>query len=217
MKREVPRFHRSLNLSIPVLVVLSIPSEVVAQQVIMQGTAFLGDTVMSDGTAVLHHLPQGTQGELDSTRLGRDGAFRFSLPREPDPILSDIFFASIRHIGVLYFGPMIRSAEELDSVYRVSVYDTLVARPEGFPVAIQSRSVFIEPDSSGWRVTDLFELRNDEGQTIVARPGGDTWRHRMPVGIRSVQVGEGEVSADAVRYLNGEVIARAALPPGGVG
>ena len=49
----------------------------------------------------------------------------------------------------------------------------------------------------------------------MARPGGDTWRHRMPVGIRSVQVGEGEVSADAVRYLNGEVIARAALPPGG--
>ena len=37
----------------------------------------------------------------------------------------------------------------------------------------------------------------------------------MPVGIRSVEVGEGEVSADAVRYQNGEVIAKAALPPGG--
>jgi hypothetical protein len=213
--KSVARVCSSVVSFAMLLVVLSIPSEVIAQQVIMRGTAFLGDTVMSDGTAVLHHLTQGTQGELDSTRLGRDGAFRFSLPREPDPILSDIFFASIRHNGVLYFGPMIRSAEELDSVYRVSVYDTLIARPEGFPVPIQSRSVFIEPDSSGWRVTDLFELRNDEGKTIVARPGGDTWRHRMPVGIRSVEVGEGEVSADAVRYLNGEVIARAALPPGG--
>lgn len=215
MIKDVARACSSIRSLVMLLVVLFMPPQVLAQQVTMRGTAFLGDTMMSDGTAVLHHLTQGTQGELDSTRLGKDGGFRFNLPREPDPILSDIFFASIRHDGVLYFGPMIRSAEELDSVYRVSVYDTLVARPEGFPVAIQSRSVFIEPDSSGWRVTDLFELRNDEGQTIVARPGGDTWRHRMPVGIRSVQVGEGEVSADAVRYLNGEVIARAALPPGG--
>ena len=215
MIKDVAKACSDIGIVTMFLIVLFMPPEVLAQQVIMRGTAFLGDTAMSDGTVVLHHLTQGTQGELDSTKLGRDGAFRFSLPREPDPILSDIFFASIRHNGVLYFGPMIRSAEELDSVYRVSVYDTLVARPEGFPVAIQSRSVFIEPDSSGWRVTDLFELRNDEGQTIVARPGGDTWRHRMPVGIRSVEVGEGEVSADAVRYQNGEVIAKAALPPGG--
>lgn len=191
------------------------PHVAAAQQVVLRGTAFLGDTVMSSGTAVLHHLTQGAQGELDSIQVGQDGGFRFALPRAPDPILSDIFFASVRHAGVLYFGPMIRSEQELDSAYRVSAYDTLVAPSHGFPVAIQSRSVFVEPDSAGWRVTDLFELRNDEARTIVAREDGDTWRHPMPAGIRSVEVGEGEVSADAVRYLNGELLARAALPPGG--
>ena len=37
----------------------------------------------------------------------------------------------------------------------------------------------------------------------------------MPAGIRQVEVGEGELAADAAQYLNGEIIARAALPPGG--
>ena len=186
-----------------------------AQEPVLRGTAFLGDTVMSDGIAVLHHLTQGTQGELDSIRLGADGSFRFTLPGTPDPIRSDIFFASVRHDGVLYFGPMITAVEQLDSAYQVNVYDTLLAPGEGLPVALQSRSVFIEPDSADWRVTDLFELRNDEARTIVARSGGYTWRHPMPAGIREVQAGEGELAGDAAQYLNGEIVARAALPPGG--
>ncbi|MGB0542731.1 MAG: hypothetical protein ACPGPI_03375 [Longimicrobiales bacterium] len=191
------------------------PEEGVAQEPFLRGTAFLGDTVMSRGVVVLHHLTQGTQGELDSMRIRADGSFRFTLPRDPDPLLSEIFFASVRHDGVLYFGPMITTAAQLDSSYQVNVYDTLLAPSEGLPVPLQSRSVFIEPDSTDWRVTDLFELRNDQARTIVARSGGYTWRHPMPAGIREVEVGEGELAADAAQYLNGELVARAALPPGG--
>jgi len=206
---------RAIGLQLALLAVVCMPAAVHGQNPILSGTAFLGDTVMSEGTVVLHHLSQGIQGELDSLRLGPGGSFRFTLPSAPDPALSDIFFASVRHDGVLYFGPMITVSEQLDSLYQVNAYDTLLAPTEGLPVTLQSRSVFIEPDSTDWRVTDLFELRNDEPRTIVARSGGYTWRHPMPDGVREVDAGEGELAADAAQYLNGEVVARAALPPGG--
>ncbi len=171
---------------------------------------------MRDGEVVLHHITGGTQaGELDSVRVGEGGAFSFALPNVPDPARSDIFFVSVRHDGVLYFGPAITRAAELDSVYEVHAYDTLLAPLEGAAVAMQSRSLFLEPDSGGaWRVTDLFELRNDRQRTIVARPGGRTWSYPLPAEARDVMAGDGEMSLDAASFEDGAVVVRAALPPG---
>ena len=163
---------------------------------------------------MLHHLTQGTQGELDSLAIGADGTFSFRLPRVPDPARSDVYFASIRHDGVLYFGPAITAPIQLDSLYEVHAYDTLVAPPGGAAVAIQSRSIFFEPDTVGWRVTDLFQIRNDEPRTIVTQAGGLVWSHPLPAGIRNVSTGEGELALDAASYENGDLVVRAALPPG---
>ena len=180
----------------------------------LDGTAYVGDTVMTDGTVVLHRLSEDTQGELDSLAVGSDGTFVFELPGVPDPARNDVFFASIRHHGVLYFGPAITTPAQLDSVYRIQAYDTLVAPAEGMDVPVQSRSVFFEPDSVGWRVTDLFQLRNDASRTLVSRPGGRIWSHPLPEEARDVRAGEGELAFDAIRYQEGEVVVRAALPPG---
>lgn len=180
----------------------------------LEGTAFVGDTVMTEGTVVLHRISDGSQGQLDSLRLGGDGRFTFALPDVPDPARSDVFFASVRHHGVLYFGPAITSAIQLDSIYEIHAYDTILAPAEGMSVALQSRSVFFEPDSSGWRVTDLFQLRNDESRTIVSRAGGRVWSHPLPAGALDVSTGEGELAFDAATYENGDLVVRAALPPG---
>ena len=180
----------------------------------LTGTAFVGDALMSDGTVVLHHLTEGTQGELDSLSLDSAGKFTFSLPNVPDPARGDVFFASIRHDGVLYFGPAITTAVQLDSVYEIHTYDTLSAPMEGYALALQSRSVFLEPDSTDWRVTDLFQLRNDADRTIVARPGGRVWGHALPEGAREVTTGEGELSVAAATIEDGGLVVRAALPPG---
>lgn len=183
---------------------------------VLEGAVLLGDTIMSDGTVILHHLSGGSQGELDSLRVDEDGRFAFPLPSVPDPARSDVFFASVRHHGVLYFGPAITAAVQLDSVYEIHAYDTLVAPSEGFPVALQSRSVFFEPDSlaADWRVTDLFQIRNDEPRTVVARPGGRVWSYPLPVEAREVAAGEGELALDAAVYEDGDLVVRAALPPG---
>ena len=74
------------------------------QETLLRGQALLGNEALTSGTVVLHHLIGGTQGELDSVSLGTDGTFSLTLPNPPDPAIRDIYLASIRHDGVLYFG-----------------------------------------------------------------------------------------------------------------
>jgi len=181
---------------------------------VLDGSVLVGDSAMADGIVVLHHLRDGSAGEVDSARVGQGGAFSFPLPNVPDPANGDVFIASVRHQGVLYFGPTITAAIQLDSLYAINTYDTLLAPLEGLPVTVQSRSVFFEPDTDGWRVTDLFQLRNDEQRTIVARSGGATWRYPLPTEAREVETGEGELDVAAAAYEDGALVVRAALPPG---
>jgi hypothetical protein len=196
---------------------LAVPCASRAQEVanpVLSGTAFVGDSLMRSGTVVLHYLTGGGQGQLDSMRLSPAGTFSFALPGVPDPGRSDVYFASVRHDGVLYFGPAITAAVQLDSLYEVHTYDTLVAPAGGATLAVQSRSIFFEPDSAGWRVTDLFQLRNDASRTIVTRPDGRVWSHPLPIEARDVSTGEGELAVDAADFENGQLVVRAALPPG---
>ena len=181
---------------------------------VLDGTVFVGDEVMNLGTVVLHHLADGTQGQLDSVAVGSDGTFVFALPNVPDPARGDMFFGSVRHHGVLYFGPAITTAVQLDSTYQIQTFDTLLAPSQGLPLTLQARSVFFEPDSAGWGVTDLFQVRNDESRTIVARPEGRVWSHPLPAEAREVTVGEGEVVLDAASFEQGSLVVRAALSPG---
>jgi len=193
------------------------PSDAGAQVVAettLDGTVYVGDTLMRSGTVVLHRLSEGSDGELDSLSVSDDGTFAFSLPNVPDPARSDVFFASVRHHGVLYFGPAITSAVQLDSIYEIHAYDTILAPAAGASVPLQSRSVFFEPDSAAWRVTDLFQLRNDESGTIVAREEGRVWSHPLPEEASNVTAGQGELAFDAATYEDGELVVRAALPPG---
>lgn len=181
---------------------------------VLDGTVLTGDSAMVDGIVVLHHLQGDEAGEVDSLRVGEGGGFSFGLPNVPDPANGDVFIASVRHQGVLYFGPTITAAIQLDSLYTIHTYDTLVAPAQGVEVPLQSRSVFLEPGADGWQVTDLFQLRNDEQRTIVARSGGVTWRYPLPAGAREVQAGEGELDIEAATYEDGALVVRAALPPG---
>ena len=180
----------------------------------LNGSAYVGDTTLTDGVVVLHHLSNGEQGGLDSLSLSSVGAFTFTLPEVPDAAGRDVFFASIRHLGVLYFGPMITDVAQLDSAYEIHTYDTIVALSGGMALPLQSRSVFFEPDTVGWRVTDLFQLRNDEARTVVTRAGGIVWSHLLPAEATGVTAGAGELAFDAAEYEDGRLVVRAAIPPG---
>ncbi|MDH3207658.1 MAG: hypothetical protein OEO79_13735 [Gemmatimonadota bacterium] len=180
---------------------------------ILAGRVMLADSTLTSGTVVLHQLSQVTQGEIDSVAVAPDGSFVLRLPRIPDPALGEMYFASIRHDGVMYFGDAITVPIDLDSLYLIQAFDTLIAPLEGVPVALEARSLFFEPSGSEWAVTDVFQLRNDRDRTVVPRQDGRVWSYPLPAGARDLTA-DNEMSADVVAYVDGSVVFRAALPPG---
>jgi hypothetical protein len=187
----------------------------IVEEAVLRGRVMLGDSAMRSATVVLHHLSdEEGAAEVDSTRAGHDGFFTMRLPRVPDPTRGDVYFASVRHAGVMYFGDFVETAAGLDSLYVIQAYDTLLAPPEGAEVALQARHIFLEPNGDRWQATDVFQLRNDRDRTIVARPGGRVWSYPLPAEAREVMTAEGELSSAVATYEDGRFVVRAALPPG---
>lgn len=192
------------------------PAAIAAQNgPVFEGIAYRGEAPFAGAWVLLHHVSEGEQGTIDSLQLPEDGAFRFVLPQAPDPAQSDIYFATLRHHDVVYFSPAVTSRTPLDTVYAIQAWDTVHAAPDGAGVSLQSRSVFFEPDTIGWRVTDLFQLRNDQDRTVV-RPSDDghVWSYPLPAEARNVETGEGEISLGVMEFEGGELVVREALPPG---
>jgi hypothetical protein len=208
---------RRAPLALPLLAACLSAADAAAQEAVepvLRGKVMLADAPLTRGTVVLHHVSDVIQGEIDSIRVGTDGAFAIRLPGVPDPTSGDVYFASVRHQGVMYFGQALTEGVQLDSLYLIQAYDTLLAPAEGVPVALSSRSIFFEADGPTWRITDVFQLRNDGDRTVVARPGGRVWSYPLPGLATEVVTGEGEMSADVITYEDGGLVVRAALSPG---
>lgn len=164
---------------------------------------------------VLHRVDAVEAGEIDSLRAGPLGDFRFSLPTVPDPGgRGEVYFASVRHQGVLYFGPAIAAAVDLDSLYTIQVHDTVVAPPGGSGLAPTVRYLLAEEVEGGWQVTDLFQITVRGDRTWVAADSGLTWRYPLPPGHRDLQVGGGDIPPATTRVQDGMLEVTAPLPPG---
>lgn len=182
----------------------------------LRGTVTLGeDRPLPGATVVLHRVDPVDAGEIDSLRTGPGGAFRFQLPTVPDPGgRGEVYFASVNHQGVLYFGPPVTTAVELDSVYRIQVHDTVWAPASGAPLTPTVRYMLVEQGEEGWQVTDLLQVVVEGDRTLVAADSGVTWRYPLPTGHRGVQVGGGDVPPAAARTEDGDLLVTAPLPPG---
>ena len=181
---------------------------------VLSGRVRLGDAALDSGTVVLHRMSDESGAEVDSTRVRGDGTFTIPLPSVPNPAVGELYFASIRHGGVMYFGTAVTTAVQLDSLYEIQAYDTVVAPAEGVDVTLQARNLFLEPNGDAWQATDVFQLRNDRDRTVVVRPGGRVWSYPLPENARDVMTGEGEFAPGVVSYEDGDFVVRAALPPG---
>ncbi len=183
----------------------------------LRGRVLRNGEPVDTGTVTLHRVTPDTAGELHSTRLGPDGGFSFRLPAVPDPGgRGDVYFASTRYRGILYFGTAVNRAVQLDSIYRIQVYDTTAAPPGGgsFPVAV--RNLFLEQieDEGPWRVVDLIQISNPGDRTVVAAEGEPVWSYPLPEGASDFQVGEGDISPGSVTFEEGGVVVEAPIPPG---
>jgi len=185
-----------------------------ANDVRLFGQGLVLDDVMPNGVAVLHHLIGGELASLDSVPIMEDGTFQFDLPNPPDPDRRDIYFGSIRHEGVLYFGPPITQMGDLEAIYTIQAYDTLVASPIGIELPIEIRNLFLEFGGDRWRVTDLIEVYNDSSRTLVSADSGFVWSYPLIPGATEFELGQTEMSPESITLEAGELRVRSPIPPG---
>lgn len=199
--------------------VLGLPSAPVSGQesveAVLHGRVLLGEEPLPGVTVVVHRVSPESAGELDSLPSGPDGEFRYRLPHMPDPgDRSEVFLASVRHLGILYFGPPITAPVQLDSLYTIQAFDTASAPVGGATLPVRVRNLFFEPDGDEWQVTDLFQVGNDGDRTLVARPDDATWMYPLPEGARNFELGQGDLSSEQVSFEDGAVRVRSPLTPG---
>jgi hypothetical protein len=192
-----------------VLSVLSVP--LAAQTIPAEGAVLKADSTPVPGSrVVLHQVGRALQGPLDSIRTDRRGRFRFAF--RPDT--SALYLLSVRHAGIEYFSPPVHTnPERPDTAIRVIVYDTSVTAP----VSLEARHlVLTRPGEDGSRsVLDLIVLLNRGDQTRVAPDSaGASWGGLLPRGTMGLELGESDVSPDAVSRRGDSLLVGAPLAPG---
>ncbi|MDX1568571.1 MAG: hypothetical protein R3223_12265, partial [Longimicrobiales bacterium] len=183
---------------------------------VLDGQVVRNDRPMPGTMVTLHRVSPQAAGQVDSTRTGEEGRFGFTLPTVPgtDPEGGDVYFASVRHDGVLYFGQAVNQTAQLDSLYRIEVHDTVSASPGGREFPIVARNLLLEEREEGWTVVDLFRIQNEGDRTVVARSGGIVWSHPLPASAVNFQPGESDLAPDAVVFADGEIRVSSPTPPG---
>jgi hypothetical protein len=182
---------------------------------IIHGEVREGNEPLSGVTVVLHQVSSELSGEIDSVRAGPDGTFQLRLPRVPaHGVRSDVYFASVRHLGLLYMGPAITSPAQLDSLYLIQAYDTLSVPPGGATLPVSVRNLFLDKLEDGWQATDFFQLQQDGDRTLYSPEEGVVWRYPLPPTAQDFEVGQSDVAPDAVRFQGGDLALYAPIPPG---
>lgn len=164
---------------------------------------------------VLHRVAAEMAGGVDSVRTDAAGRFAFRLPGAAEPVFDEVvYFASVFHQGVLYFGPPLTRNTLPDSVYTIQVFDTTVAPAGGVALPVAMRHLILEREAGGWRVTDLVQVSHTGARTYVAAEGAGTWVYPLPRGAADFEAGEGDVAPDALRLEDGMVRVSSPIPPG---
>ena len=181
----------------------------------LRGRVLLGEDPLASARVVLHRVSAGNSGPVDSLRSGADGQFRFDLPNVPDTsTLADVWFFSVDHAGVNYFGTPIHTAAQLDSLHVLQVYDTTQAPAAGARLPLVARYTMLEGEPEGWYVTDMMQLVNEGERTLVAGPGGATWAYPLPAGAADLEIGGEQMAPAAARIVDGALRVTSAIPPG---
>ena len=159
---------------------------------------------------VLHRVAQAAQGPVDSTVTGGDGRFRFSLARDT----TALYLVSARYAGIEYFSPPLdnRLAPGEETVTLV-VHDT----SSRAPVTLSARHVVIPRagDDGTREVLDLVLLANAGTLTRVAPDSfSASWSGPLPPESEGLELGESDVSPDAVIRRGDSAIVSAPIAPG---
>lgn len=200
------------------LLALFLPLELGAQEeviAIVHGQVRAGSEPLPGAMVVLHQLSAEMSGEIDSIQAAEDGTFTLILPRVPaHGIQSEVYFASVRYGGLLYFGPALTEPTQLDSLYQIQAFDTLSVSPGGATLTLAQRSLFLDKVETGWEATDFFQLVQEEDRTLFSPEDGVVWSYPLPEGATDFEIGQSDLSPDAFGFTNGRFEVYSPLPPG---
>jgi hypothetical protein len=167
-------------------------------------------TPVAGARVVLHQVGRALQGPLDSVNTDQRGRFRFRF--RPDT--TALYLLSARHAGIEYFSPPVHTnPERPDTAIQIVAYDTSSTAP----ISLEARHlVLTRPGEDGSRsVLDLLVLRNDGQRTRVAPDSlQPSWTGMLPRGAIGLEVGESDVSPDAIMRRGDSLIVTAPLAPG---
>jgi hypothetical protein len=184
------------------------PTTIVAGRVVLPR---ITDTVPVPGArVVLHRIGRDRQGPLDSASADASGRFRFRFRVDT----AAIYLLSARWGDVEYFSPPVHTnPARPDTAMRVVVYDTSSTAPIG----VEARHIVVpRAGADGARsILDLIVLRNDGRVARVAPDSArPSWRLVLPPGTGDMEVGESDLSPDAIVREGDTVKVLAPLAPG---
>ncbi len=163
---------------------------------------------------MLHRISSSFTGAVDSVPVAADGTFRFPAPRAA-AVDGDVHVVSFRHQGILYFGEAVDLSVPRSEPYAVQAYPARPASAESPPtVHVRNFLVRRAEGGLGWSVTDLFEIDNSTGATLVASEEAPAWSHALPPAAANLEVGQGDLAPEAATLADGRVHASAPILPG---
>jgi hypothetical protein len=161
--------------------------------------------------AVLHEVHRQGGAPVDSAQTNRTGRYQFTLS---DADSGAVYLVSTTYGGITYFSEALAPDVGLDSIATLVVFDTSSVAPQ---ITLRQRHIVVRrPEADGGRrVLELLVLANAGDRTRIASdPSLPVWRGLLPEGIEQFDVGDADVSAQAVIRSGDTVSVVAPVPPG---
>ncbi len=162
----------------------------------------------------LHRVGSDTAGPIDSVFTRADGNYSFLYRTRGAQ--DAVYFASSTYDGIAYLSQPLSAAVVRGDEAEIIVYDTT---SRAIPLRVRGRHLVVSsPAPTGRRsIVEVFELSNDTSVTVVSPGAGTdrpTWSLPLPPGAQGVQVGQGDISADAVSVQGNRLAVFAPFAPG---
>ena len=160
----------------------------------------------------LHRVGRDRAGPLDSVRTAADGAFKFAY--QLSGASDAIYFVSASYAGIAYFSSSLAQPDVTGQEAEIQVFDTTST---GLRLTVRGRHVILSASTGGTRrgLIEVFEITNDSSKTLIGtNDKAPTFRVRIPPGAQDFKVAQGDVPADAVTLVDGEVQVQMPFAPG---
>jgi hypothetical protein len=198
-----------------VAALLAVPQPAAAQALRLGGRVLRAagaDSVPLPGAwAVLHAVTMQGGGPVDSVRTDGAGRYRLGVARSDSAAL---YMVSVTYAGVTYFSDAQHARQVRDTVPALVVFDTSSVAP---PITVGQRHIVVRAAEAGRGRSVLEIVLLDNGGTktrISADSTTPLWAGALPPGATDFQVGQSDVSAEAVVQAGDSVFVTAPIPPG---